>query len=45
LFSQQPLSQYVYFLATISFIVFILFGLNNNSFAIENQTTNNENEN
>ncbi|MGZ5550205.1 MAG: metallophosphoesterase family protein [Nitrososphaeraceae archaeon] len=46
MFTQQPLSQYVYFLATISFIVFILFGLNNNnSFAIENQTTNNENEN
>ena len=45
LFSQQPLSQFMHFLATISFIVFILFCLNNNSFAIENQTTKNENEN
>ncbi len=35
----------MHFLATISFIVFILFCLNNNSFAIENQTTKNENEN
>ncbi len=43
--SQQPLSQFMHFLATISFIVFILFCLNNNSFAIENQTTKNENEN
>ena len=45
MFSQQALSQFMHFLATISFIVFILFCLNNNSFAIENQTTKNENEN
>ena len=45
MFCQRPLSQVIHFLATISFIVFILFCLNNNSFAIENQTTKNENEN
>ena len=39
------MSQFIHFLATISFIVFILFCLNNNSFAIENQITKNENEN
>ena len=48
LFCQPSLSQFIHFLAIISFIiVFVLFcsNNNNNSFAIENQTTKNENEN
>ena len=39
------MSQFIHYLAIISFIIFILFCFNNNSFAIENQTTKDENEN
>ncbi|MGI9012449.1 MAG: metallophosphoesterase family protein [Nitrososphaeraceae archaeon] len=38
-FTQQSMSQFMYFLAILSFTVFILFCFNTNSFAIEDQAT------